>query len=428
MDKQGDHMTIVRAGDRQLIKELNIALVLNVIRQQEPISRVEISERTGLGRSTITGIVNILLKEGLVKESGSADSPFGRKPVLLVFNSRAFFAIGVKIAPRSASVALVDMSANVCHAREIPLSPSRDADEMLASIKQAIEAVIDHAGVAKEKLLGIGLVMPGVVNPSTGTAVTSYFLGWADFPVRDLLEKELEVPVYVDNDANAMALAEALYGAGRGAPDLLALTVGVGIGAGVIIDGQIHRGARFSAGELGHSCVMRDGPPCACGRSGCLEALAADAAVVRRAREEVVAGRSGLLSSMVQGHPDLITREAVVEAAKEGDEAARAVLAESGRWLGIAVGNAVNLLSPTHIVVGGEAVLQAGDLILGPMREALAGVVFPSMPGDLKVVPAALGPNAWVQGAAALVLADAFQIPLHTDNTLAMARRVGQTP
>lgn len=131
---------------------------------------------------------------------------------------------------------------------------------------------------------------------------------------------------------------------------------------------------------------------------------------------------------MVQGHPDLITREAVVEAAKEGDEAARAVLAESGRWLGIAVGNAVNLLSPTHIVVGGEAVLQAGDLILGPMREALAGVVFPSMPGDLKVVPAALGSNAWVQGAAALVLADAFQIPLHTDNTLAMARRVGQTP
>ncbi|HEY3366360.1 MAG TPA: ROK family transcriptional regulator [Symbiobacteriaceae bacterium] len=419
-------MTIIRAGDRQLIKELNIALALNVIRQHEPISRIEIAEQTGLGRSTITGIINILIKEGLVRESGNADSPAGRKPVLLTFNARALFAIGVKIGPRSASVALVDMSANVCHTLEIPLFPSRGAEDMLAGIKQAIEETIAGGGIAKEKLLGIGLVMPGVVNPATGTAVTSYFLGWADFPIRDLLEKELEVPVYVDNDANAMALAEALYGAGRGAPDLLALTVGVGIGAGVIINGQIHRGARFSAGELGHNCVMRDGPPCACGRNGCLEALAGDAAVVRRAREEVAAGRSDQLRAMVQGHPDLITREAVVEAAKEGDEAARAVLAESGRWLGIAVGNAINLLSPSQIVVGGEAVLQAGDLILGPMRETLSAVVFPSMPDDLKVVPAALGSNAWVLGAAALVLADVFQVPLHEDNTLAMARRVGQ--
>lgn len=421
-------MTLIRAGDRQLIKELNIALALNVIRQHEPISRVEIAERTGLGRSTITGIINILLKEGLVRESGSAASSSGRKPVLLTFNARALYALGVKIAPRSASVALVDMSANVCHTTEIPLSPSRGAEEMLASIKQAVEATILQAGVAKEKLLGIGLVMPGVVNPGTGTAVTSYFLGWADFPIRDLLERELEIPVYVDNDANAMALAEALYGAGSGASDLLALTVGVGIGAGVIIGGQIHRGSRFSAGELGHSRVMQDGPTCACGRNGCLEALAADGAVVRRAREEVVAGRSPLLSSMVQGHPDLITREAVVEAAKEGDQAARAILAESGRWLGMAVGNAVNLFSPSHIVVGGEAVLQAGDLILGPMREALAEVVFPSMPADLKVVPAALGTSAWVLGAAALVLADAFQIPLKEDTTQAMARRVGQMP
>ncbi len=421
-------MAVIRTGDRQLIKELNIAVVLNTIRQQEPISRVDIASRTGLGRSTVTGIINTLLREGLVRESGAGDAPAGRKPVLLTFNARALFTIGVKLAPRSATVALVDMGAEVSHSREVPLSPSHGTDEVIDAICGAIQGVVAEAKVAWEKLLGVGLVMPGVVDPNTGTAVTSYFLGWANIPIRQQLEERLSLPVYVDNDANAMALAEALYGAGRGANDLLALTVGVGIGAGIVLGGQVHRGRWFSAGELGHTRVLPDGPVCGCGRRGCLEAVAADAAIVRRAREEILAGRSPLLRAMVQGHPDLVTRESVITAAQEGDQAALAVLAEAGRWLGMAVGNAVNLLSPSLIVVGGEAVLQAGDLLLQPVREAMAEVVYPSLSNDLKVVPAILGQNAWVLGAASLVLADAFQVPLHTSNTLAMARRVGQNP
>ncbi|MFZ5817399.1 MAG: ROK family transcriptional regulator [Bacillota bacterium] len=419
-------MPEIRTGDRQLIKELNIALVLNAIRQHQPISRVDISARTGLGRSTVTGIINALLRDGLIQESGSADAPAGRKPVLLTFNAGARYAVGVKVAPRSATVALVDLNAAVLRSAEAPLSPVRGTDDVIRTVEATIRQVVREASVPWEKLLGVGLVMPGVVDPQTGIAVTSYFLGWDDFPIRDRLEEALELPVYVDNDANAMALAEALYGAGQGVSDLLALTVGVGIGAGIILGGHVHRGARFSAGELGHTVVVPDGPVCGCGRRGCLEAMAADAAIIRRAREEVLAGRSEVLRAMVRGHAELITRDLVIAAAREGDEAARSVLAESGRWLGIAVGNAVNLLSPSRIVVGGEAVLQAGELILEPLRATLAEVVFPAMSDDLKVVPARLGQHAWVQGGAALVLADAFQVPLHEHNTLAMARQVGQ--
>lgn len=416
----------LRTGDRQLIKELNIALAINVIRQHEPISRVEIAERTGLGRSTITGIINTLLRENLVTEIGSAESAAGRKPVLLTFNARALYAVGVKLAPRSVTVALVDLNAKVLHSEEIGISPNRGVEAVLGTVKEALEKTLTSCGVERDRLLGIGLVMPGVVDPSNGITISSYFLGWENIPIRDLLEQELDLPAYVDNDANAMALAEALYGAGRGASDLVALTSGVGIGAGIIIGGQIHRGARFNAGELGHMCVVKDGPLCGCGRRGCLEALAADAAVVRRAREAAVAGRAPLLAHVARGHVDLITREMVVEAAKDGDEGAREVLAETGRWLGLAAANVVNVLGPARVVVGGEATLEAGELILAPMREAMAETVFPNMPADLLVVQSSLGHHAWVQGAAALVLADAFDVPLRQQNTNAMARRVSQ--
>jgi glucokinase-like ROK family protein len=421
----GTHVTI-RTGDRQLIKELNIALVINIIRQDGPISRVDIAERTGLGRSTVTGIINTLLRENLVAETGSAESAAGRKPVLLTFNARARYAVGVKLAPRSLTVALVDLNAQVLHTEEIPVSPNRGAQVVLEAIKQAFHSTLATCGVEREKVLGIGLVMPGVVDPSTGVAISSYFLGWENVPIRDLLEQELDLPAYVDNDANAMALAETLYGAGRGVSDLVALTVGVGIGGGVIIDGQIHRGVRHNAGELGHVCVVKDGPLCGCGRRGCLEALAADAAMIRRAREAVAAGKAPILTHIVRGQIDLVTREAVVEAAKAGDTGATEVLADSGRWLGLAAANVVNILGPARIVVGGEAALEAGDLILGPMREAMAGVVFPFFPEDLQVVKAGLGQHAWVQGAAALVLADAFEVPIRQSHTNAMARHVGQ--
>lgn len=427
MNKRGDCVTL-RTGDRQLIKELNIALVMNVILQHAPISRVEIAERTKLGRSTVTGIISRLLNQGLVEEIGSAESASGRRPVLLTFNRRSLYAVGIKIAPRQATVALMDLQAEVVDTEEVSLSPSHGVDEVAATLKQLVQTITARAGVSQEKLLGVGIAMPGVINPHTGTAITSYFLGWADLPVRDILERELDLPVYVDNDANAMALAEALYGAGSGTEDVLGVTVGVGIGAGLVLGGHIHHGVHYSAGEIGHTCVVPDGPVCACGRRGCLEAVAADAAIVRRAREEVLAGRSALMLRLAQGHPDLITREVVVEAARSGDDAARAVLAEAGRWLGMAFGNAMTFLNPDRIVVGGEAILQAGELILQPMKETMQAVVYPSAGNPLPVVQAALGRNAWVQGAAALVMADAFRVPLHQKDTVAMASRVGQNP
>lgn len=423
---EGDRVSL-RTGDRQLIKELNIALVINLIRRYGPISRVEIADRTGLGRSTVTGIIATLLKERLVEEIGSADSPSGRKPVLLSFNARARYAVGIKLAPRSATAALVDLNASVLHTEEIGLNPARGAEAVIAELKRLLTMTLEASAIPTDLLLGVGLVMPGVLDPNTGTAISSYFLGWDNLPVRDILEAELDLPVYVDNDANAMALAEALYGAGQGTHDMLGLTVGVGIGAGVIIDGQIYRGARFSAGELGHVCVDPNGPACVCGRRGCLEAVAGDAAMIRRARQALAAGQAPLLAVLARGHAELITREMVVEAAQSGDAGARAVLAEAGRWLGVAVGNAVNLLSPARVVVGGEAVIQAGELILEPLRAQMATTVFPSCPDPAMVAPAALGRDAWLRGAAALVLQDAFEVPIRQTHANAMARRVGQS-
>ncbi|MFZ5815047.1 MAG: ROK family transcriptional regulator [Bacillota bacterium] len=382
----------LRPGDRQLIKEWNEALVLDTIRRHEPVTRVELAERTGLGRSTITVITGRLIRQGLVQEVGSLESPDpGRRPTLLRLRARAMSVLGIKLGPEQVTVGVVDLHGEVCHTVVRPLTQA-DGDRavvatLLAAVREAAEGASDELG----PLLGAGLVMPGVVDPETGATINPYVADWAGLPLRQVLEEALQVPVLVDNDANAVALAERWHGAGRGAETLLCLTVGVGIGAGLIVGGRLHRGFRYGAGEIGHSLVAPDGPLCRCGRRGCLEALAGDAGLERR---------SGL------------PREELIRRAQAGDPEAVRHLREAGELIGVAIANAVNLISPDRVVVGGEALLQAGELLLEPIRRAVAGQAFPVM-ADLPVVPAELGQAAWVRGAALLVLEQAFRVPIN---------------
>lgn len=186
----------------------------------------------------------------------------------------------------------------------------------------------------------------------------------------------------------------------------MTLTAGVGVGAGIIIGGQLYRGGRCGAGEIGHMTIDEEGPPCHCGNRGCLEALVSDEAIARRAREKL----GGTSPTPDQGP---ITREKVVEKALAGDSTAREILREAGYHLGTGIANLVNILNPEVIVVGGEAAAQAGELILEPVREAMRKRAFSVLAKDTRVVPAALGPDGWLVGAATLVLQEFFRMPIH---------------
>jgi glucokinase len=247
--------------------------------------------------------------------------------------------------------------------------------------------------------LGIGVSFNGPVAADGRTVRRSMHVpGWEDFALAEHLERELSAPTLIANDADAAALAEQRFGAGRGVRHLLYMTISTGIGGGVIIDGRLHRGERAWAGEVGHIPLVPDGPPCACGRRGCLEALASGLSVARAAREQL---QSASLTSQLRSLPaDQITARDVAAAAAQGDDLARAVWEAAMGWLGLGIAAAVNLLDPGRVVLGG-GLTRAGTLLFDPVRRVVATY---ALDPEVEVVPAALGDNVGILGGAALMI------------------------
>lgn len=402
----------VRRGSKRLIRDLNQSLLLDLVRRGGPISRVELARRTRLGRSTVNEIVNGLVRDGLLREAGNAETAsVGRPPVLLRFNPEARYVVGLKLAPTRITAALTDLDARVITRSERELAGDFEPAHVVRALAEQVRAVVHARDISDEQLLGVGVVLPGLIDPATGIALASQFLHWRNIPLRAALAEALSLPVFVDNDANAFALAEHWYGAGRGCDELLVVTVGIGIGAGTILHGQLYRGSRDGAGELGHMVMNGAGPLCVCGKHGCLESYAADAGIVRLARE---AAEQGLAPGLVAraGSNAEVTRELVVEAARQGDGAARRILSAAGGILGVALANAIGLLNPARIVVGGETTSAAGELLLDPARAAIREHAFSILADEVEVIPASLGPDAWLMGAATLVLEEVFKTPI----------------
>jgi glucokinase len=247
----------------------------------------------------------------------------------------------------------------------------------------------------------IGISYGGPVDYGAGLTVTCHHLdGWEGIPLRDEMARRLGVPAFMDNDANAAALAEGMFGAGKGHRYLLYLTVSSGIGGGIIAGGRVYRGATGMAGEIGHTTVLPDGPRCTCGRRGCLEALASGWSIGRRAREAIAAGETN--SRLAQaGAIEALTAEAVAAAAVANDPLARRIMNETAEFLALGIGAAVNLLNPTLVVIGG-GVSKAGAVLFDPLRARLSNYVLDANRRAVQVVPAALGDDVGLLGAAAL--------------------------
>ncbi|MFZ5923980.1 MAG: ROK family transcriptional regulator [Bacillota bacterium] len=408
----------IRTGDRQLIRDINISIVIDAIRQRGPVPRVDIARMTSLGRSTVSGITALLLKEGFIREIGSAcpsqgKPALGRRPVLIEFNPRARFVIGVKLAPTLVTAAVTDLEAVVLDTTEMVIDAESGEKAIRAQIARAVRDVMSKARIDLDRVIGIGVALPGIVDNRTGVSISPRFFLWQNLPMRHLLEEEFGVPVFIDNDANAATLGEKWRGRGRDVENLVCMTVGVGIGAGIIINNQLYRGAIAGAGEIGHITINEDGPPCACGNQGCLEAFASDAAMEREMRKVMRSGVKSMVEELVGGDEGRITRKIIVQAAKAGDEAALAVIVAAGQHIGVGLANIVNILNPEMIVIAGEAVQDSGDLLLDPIRETIRRRSMGVLAERVEVVPSALGDKIWLTGAAALVLQDFFRVPIY---------------
>ncbi len=412
MKKESGDLTLsqVRRGNRELIKRINRNLVLNVIKSRGPISRTEIARLSGLSLATVSGITAGFIETGLVYATGEGESSGGRRPVLLSLNSQAGFVVGVKLMEHAVTSALTDLDAQVLHHRITPLAAPEDRwrpEGVLPTVIEAIEATISEAGMDRQPVVGIGVGMAGLVDSEAGVCRYSPFFDWQDVQIAGPIADALGLPVYLENDVNTLTVAEQWFGYGHGVQHFVVVTVGRGVGAGIVVNGQFYRGSLGGAGEFGHITLLEGGPPCDCGKQGCLEALASDQAMVRQARAAIALGERTALTTV-----ERLTLEAIVEAAERGDELARRLLADSGRWLGIGIATLVNLLNPQLVIVGGEGV-HAGEWRFSSMRQAIGDHSFDGLSGDLQIVIEPSGDRTWARGAASLVLQEIYKSPIH---------------
>ncbi|MCM3701733.1 ROK family transcriptional regulator [Paenibacillus macerans] len=341
-------------GDQQLIKKMNKTIVLDTIRQHQPLSRADISAAIGLNKATVSSLVSELIDSRLVAEIGPGESSGGRKPTLLLFNRSAGYAIGIDIRVNDLLAVLVDLEGNVLQEKTAALTDS-SPDSVLEQIRKTIRQLAKKLPDSAYGIVGIGIGVPGLVDEKS-RVVSAPNLGWNQVDLLGPLTAEFGANIHIDNEANAGAIGEKLYGAGRDALNLIYLSIGIGIGSGIIVGGELYRGTSNFSGEVGHMTVAEDGPLCRCGNRGCWETLASEKALLDRA-------------SKLWGHevPDL---EQIVRLAREGDPEAVRLLNETGAQLGIGLANLVNILNPELIVIGNRLSL-AGDLLQEAMLETL---------------------------------------------------------
>lgn len=306
--------------------------------------------------------------------------------------------IGVDVGGTKIAAGVVDADGNIGARDQVP-TVADDPSRILADIVDAVRKLLDEThGVA-----AVGVGAAGLVDVAAGVILGAPNLAYRDVPVGKTLEAELGLPAIVDNDANVAALAEAVYGAGRDAGDQIMVTVGTGIGGGIIIGGRLYRGHYGVGAELGHMVIDPDGPVCGCGNRGCWEAVASGTAIGRLARQRVEGGAGAGVLAAAGGRIEAITGELVGQAAVDGDAFARDVVEEIGRLLGIGLASIVNIFDPEVIVVGGGAAAGTGELLLGPARDAMTThILGTAWRQPVRVVPAVLGNDAGIAGAAVL--------------------------
>jgi glucokinase len=314
----------------------------------------------------------------------------------------AFRTVGIDIGGTAIKIAVLWNDGRVVTARQIPTHPDAGPERAVERLLVTVRELMAGEGLEPGEMRAVGMDSAGIVDGVRNLVLDAPNLrSWERYPVAERLGAALGLPVFLENDVNAMAYGEWSCGAGRGTRHLLCLTLGTGVGGGLILDGKLYRGSSGAAGEVGHVSVQRDGPRCPCGSYGCLERYIGAGYIVERALLRLQ--RDNTPSSLRGVLPEEMTPLVISRAAAQGDELAAEVLEETGIWLGVALAGLVNVLNPERIVVGG-GVAQAGEWILGPARRSLRERAM-SLPGEAaEIVPAALGNDASVVGAALLGL------------------------
>jgi len=393
-------------GNAVFINRLNKIKVLGLIREYGTISRAKIVTESGLSAPTVTRIVNGLIsEEKLVVSLGMGASNGGRPPILLKFNGKKNFVIGVDLGATTTRGVLSDFNGKFIEEIEFPTRLKDGFEEIMNDIAELILKLGNSKKKSsKSTIYGVGIAVAGLVDRKKNIIEYSPDFNWHNVDIVEALRGRIEYPIIFDNVTRLMALGDLCFGKGQRLRNFICVNVGYGIGSGIIVNGELLTGADGFAGEFGHITIDKDSDiQCNCMKYGCLEALASGKAIALTAQSRLARGQESLLNEMSGGDINRVTTKMVADAAKEGDELALNVFSRAMDYIGIGIANLVNLFNPELIVIGG-GVSMAGDIFFDNIRQSVSRHVMQSTPRELPILPVAFGTNAALMGAFSLIL------------------------
>jgi predicted NBD/HSP70 family sugar kinase len=369
-------------------RELHLGALFEAVLTRGPLSRRDAAKLTGLSAASVTKLVRPMISHGYLVENEREAGVPGRPLIPLQVDPGRHYAIGIKLMDKEIVGVVADLHAEVQSAHRMKYR-NTSPDGVVTAIEEMTSILLERSPVQRDRLLGIGIGLGGHVNGETGVVIESPFLNWHNVPLRQLVAARMKLPVVIENDVNTLAVAEQWFGAGSSFSTFALVTVGVGVGCALVLDGQLWRGVSGAAGEFGHMVVDPDGPVCHCGKRGCLEAVVGDKAIA-----DAMSGAAGRRVAKVSQ---------VVSQAHAGDADARRVFTQAGTALGRAIAALLNLLNPPLVILSGEG-MTASDLFIDALRAELERDAFSTTATDCKVLVRPLPDETWARGAAATML------------------------
>jgi len=401
---------VQRTGDLKLIQELNRSIILNTIRKKGPISRSQVAKSLKISPTTVTSAVNDLIRSGMVIEDGVGHSSGGRKPVLLRFNPNQHSIIGISITNSYIKIADMDLEGKILRKKIHSVNHLQGNDIILFLMDSLEQFVAENDRLAFCE--GISIITPGIVDSNTGMICYNTKLKLYDIPLRDMVESKFNLPTYLDNDVNAFALGEYYFGSFSSYKDIMYLTIGDGVGLGLMINGTVYRGFKGSSGEIGHTTVVPGGTKCECGNNGCLENYVNWPAIYSNIVSSILTkGRDTVIKQLIHNDIRKITPEIFIEAINLNDKLSMEILEEIISYLSIAISNTIHLLNPELIIISGE-VVQDNPLFITKIREKLSHMVIPILKSEINIQSTSLGSNFDLLGAASVILQGKFRFQL----------------
>jgi predicted NBD/HSP70 family sugar kinase len=411
-------MQNIRTGDIELIKELNENLVFRSLMRRQPISRVGLSKATRLSLSTVTKIINQFEERELILEDSVGQSSGGRRPTLLRVNSEGGYVVGINFDIVGTTIALLDLQGNIKKMVKIPTEiEGKGGEEVLQTIAEMVKKLVDdfesETGF-KQKMLGVGIAVLGGVDRKTGMLMESANLGWRNVPIVPIVRRITGVQTFIEDVPKAMAIGEHWFGDANDTDSLVCVYIGGGLGIGVVINGSVYRGVTGNPGEFCHVSVVKNGPQCKCGNRGCLETFVGEVPVLRRVKEAIEMGTKTQIGDMIRGG-NCLKMSHVFQAAKQGDSFAGNIVDEMVHYTSLAVSIAMTAYDPMVVVVGGPVINEGeGEFFERIKAETQAKMIKDGRELQRGIRLSALGDDALVISAAALVYEELFKISLVT--------------